>query len=84
MENPVAISPHFMILRLKLSFGYLTVLSAYALTLAATSEEKNVFCNHRSRSIRLIWPGNHITFASDLNGCVGSDLFFSLLRHCGH
>jgi len=54
LENPVAVSPRLMTLRLKLSSGYLTVLSAYAPNLTASSEEKDAFYDHLSRSISLI------------------------------
>ena len=47
-----------MTLRLKLYSGYLTVLSPYAPTLAASSEKKDAFCDQLSRSVRLIRRGN--------------------------
>ena len=72
MENPVAVSPRLMTLRLKLSSGYLTVLSAYAPTLAASSEEKYAFYNQLSRSISLIRRGDRLALAGDFNARVGS------------
>jgi len=73
MENPVAVSPRLMTLRLKLSSGYLTVLSAYALTLATSSEEKDAFYDQLSRSISLIQRGDCLALTGDFNARVGSD-----------
>jgi len=73
METPDAVSPRLMTLRLKLSSGYLTVLSAYAPTLAASSEEKDAFYDQLSRSISLIRRGDRLALAGDFNARVGSD-----------
>ena len=73
MENPIAVSSCVITLRLKLSSSYLAVLSAYAPTLVAFSEEKDAFCNQLSKSIRLIWQGDCLALAGDFNARVGSD-----------
>jgi len=62
-----------MTLRLKLSAGYLTVLSAYALTLAASSEEKDAFYDQLSRSTRLIRRGDRLALTANFNARVDSD-----------
>ena len=72
MENPIAVSSCVITLRLKLSSSYLAVLSAYAPTLAAFSEEKDAFCNQLSKSIRLIWQGDCLALAGDFNARIGS------------
>ncbi|XP_038073012.1 uncharacterized protein LOC119741333 [Patiria miniata] len=72
-QQPAAISPRLMSLRMCLSTGYVTLISAYAPTLTSTPESKDDFYLQLSELLHNIPAGDGIILLGDFNARIGSD-----------
>ncbi|CAG4979837.1 unnamed protein product [Colias eurytheme] len=59
-ESPIGVSERVMVLRIKSSSGYVTLISAYAPTLSATAETKDAFFDELSATIRGTRTGDRL------------------------
>jgi len=73
IEHPRNLSPRLMSMRVRISQRCFTVLSAYAPTLMACSEEQDEFYQLLSESLSPIPKGNDSVLAGDFNARVGAE-----------
>ena len=73
IEQPGSISPRLMSMRIRLSSGFVTVISAYAPTLMAEPVEKDEFYQQLDDTLLSIAAGDSIVLAGDFNARTGSD-----------
>lgn len=73
IQQPISISPRLMTMRMCLKDGYITIISAYAPTLKASSESKDEFYEGLNEAILRIPAGDNIALIGDFNARIGSD-----------
>jgi exonuclease III len=73
IQTPIAISERIISIRLYAKGGIINIISAYAPTLAALAEDKDMFYESLQRVIDTIPVDEHIYLLGDLNAHIGAD-----------
>lgn len=73
IETPRGVSERIMVLRLKGTYGFVTLIAAYAPILKSSDVSKDAFYNQLSETVKTVSSGERLYILGDFNARVGRD-----------